>query len=152
VPSDRNLTDESRTDQSTSRQGKPDQGQPDPNWTDQRIETLLANLLRAGVLFSALIVLIGGAIYLRRHGRARVDFRVFRGEPADLRSIYGVIRDGLAMHGRGIIQLGLLLLIATPVARVAFSIFGFAAERDRMYVVFTVIVFCVLLYSLLGSA
>jgi len=55
-------------------------------------------------------------------------------------------------NGRGIIQFGLLLLIATPVARVAFSIFGFAQERDRMYVVFTVIVFSILLFSLLGSA
>jgi uncharacterized membrane protein len=81
-----------------------------------------------------------------------MDFRVFRGEPADLRDVRGIIRDTLALRGRGIIQLGLLLLIATPVARVAFSIFGFAEERDRMYVVFTVIVFSILLYSLIGSA
>ncbi|MGA2697281.1 MAG: DUF1634 domain-containing protein, partial [Terriglobales bacterium] len=56
------------------------------------------------------------------------------------------------LEGKGIIQLGLLILIATPVARVAFSIWGFAAERDRMYVTFTVIVLSILLYSLLGSA
>ncbi len=49
------------------------------------------------------------------------------------------------------IQLGLLLLIATPIARVAFSVVGFAIERDRMYVVFTLIVLAILLYSLLGS-
>ena len=123
-----------------------------PSWTDQRIENLLGHLLRTGVLFAAFVVSLGGTIYLLRHGRALVAFRVFRGEPADLRSIHGVLRDVRAWHGRGIIQLGLLLLIATPVARVAFSIFGFAVERDRMYVVFTVIVFCVLLYSLLGTA
>jgi uncharacterized membrane protein len=121
-------------------------------WTDQRIENILGNLLRAGVLLSALVVLIGGVIYLLRHGHSPVEFRVFRGEPADLRDLRGIIRDTLALRGRGIIQLGLLLLIATPVARVAFSIFGFAEERDRMYVMFTVIVFSILLYSLLGSA
>jgi uncharacterized membrane protein len=54
-------------------------------------------------------------------------------------------------RGRGLIQLGLLFLIATPIARVALSIVGFALERDRMYVGFTVIVLLVLLYSLLGS-
>ena len=54
-------------------------------------------------------------------------------------------------RGRGVIQLGLLLLIATPIARVAFSVVGFALERDRMYVVFTLIVLAILLYSLLGS-
>jgi len=125
---------------------------PKRSWTDQRIENILGNLLRAGVLLSALVVLIGGVIYLLRHGRSPVDFRTFRGEPADLRGVRGIIRDTLALQGRGIIQLGLLLLIATPVARVAFSIFGFAEEHDRMYVGFTVIVFSILLYSLLGSA
>jgi uncharacterized membrane protein len=81
-----------------------------------------------------------------------MDYGVFRGEPADLRDVRGIIRDTLALRGRGIIQLGLLLLIATPVARVAFSIFGFAKEGDRLYVVFTLIVFSILLYSLIGSA
>jgi len=125
---------------------------PKRSWTDQRIENILGNLLRAGVLLSALVVLIGGVIYLLRHGRSPMDFGVFRGEPADLRGVRGIIRDTLALRGRGIIQLGLLLLIATPVARVAFSIFGFAKEHDRMYVVFTVIVFSILLYNFLGSA
>ena len=125
---------------------------PKRSWTDQRIENILGNLLRAGVLLSALVVSIGGVIYLLRHGHSPVDFRAFRGEPADLRDIRGIVSDTLALRGRGIIQLGLLLLIATPVARVAFSIFGFAEERDRMYVVFTVIVFSILLYSLIGSA
>jgi uncharacterized membrane protein len=121
------------------------------NWTDQRIENILANLLRAGVLLSALVVLIGGVIYLVRHGHAPVDYRVFQGEPARLRTIRGTARDAFELRGQGIIQLGLLLLIATPVARVAFSIFGFAEERDGMYVVFTLIVFSVLLYSLFGT-
>jgi uncharacterized membrane protein len=125
---------------------------PKRNWTDQRIENILGNLLRAGVLLSALVVLIGGVIYLLWHGRSPMDFGVFRGEPADLRGVRGIIRDTLALRGRGIIQFGLLLLIATPVARVAFSIFGFAEERDLMYVMFTVIVFSILLYSLIGSA
>jgi uncharacterized membrane protein len=122
------------------------------SWTDQKLENILGNLLRAGVLLSALVVSIGGVIYLLRHGRSPIDFRVFRGEPADLRDVHGIIRDTVALQGRGIIQLGLLLLIATPVARVAFSIFGFAEERDWMYVLFTLSVFSILLYSLLGAA
>jgi uncharacterized membrane protein len=60
------------------------------------------------------------------------------------------VREAAAFQGRGIIQLGLLLLIATPVARVALSIFGFAAERDRMYVGFATIVLVILLSSLFG--
>ena len=55
-------------------------------------------------------------------------------------------------EARGIIQLGLLLLIATPVARVAVSIFGFAEGHDRMYVVVASIVLLILAYSLIGSS
>lgn len=121
------------------------------NWTDQRIEEVLGNLLRAGVLLSALVVTMGAAVYLLRHGHEPVNYRIFRQEPADLRELRGIVRDSWALRGRGIIQFGLLLLIATPVSRVAFSIFAFSKERDGIYVGFTLIVFAILLYSLLGS-
>jgi len=121
-------------------------------WTDQKIENIVGNLLRAGVILSAVVVLCGGVIYLIKYGHVPPDYRIFRGEPTDLKSVSGIVRDAFALHSRGIIQLGLLLLIATPVARVAFSIFGFAEEKDRMYVTFTLIVLLILLYSLIGSA
>ncbi len=111
---------------------------------------LLGNPLRAGVLLSALIVLFGGAIYLCGMAIPPPNTGVFRGDPSDLRSVGSILRDALALRGRGIIQLGLLVLIATPVARVGFSIFGFAEEHDRMYVVVGSIVLLVLAYSLIG--
>jgi uncharacterized membrane protein len=122
------------------------------SWTDQKIENVVGNLLRAGVFLSAIVVLLGAAIYLVRHGSSRPDYHIFHGEPADLRSLSGILHEAVALRGRGIIQLGLLLLIATPIARVAFSVFGFAEERDHMYVSFTLIVLAILLYSLVGSA
>jgi uncharacterized membrane protein len=120
-------------------------------WTDRRMDVVIGNLLRSGVVLSALIVLFGAVIYLVRHGHSPTEYRVFRGEPSDLRSVRGILRDAIALQGKGIIQLGLLFLIATPVARVAFSIFGFAEEHDRMYVVVASIVLIVLAYSLIGS-
>jgi uncharacterized membrane protein len=123
-----------------------------PVWTDRKVEDLIGNLLRTGVLLSAFVVFCGGVVYLARHGNEPADYRVFHGEPSDLRTIAGVLREALSFQGRGIIQLGLLLLIATPVARVGLSILGFAAERDRMYVGFAVIVLVILLYSLFGSS
>ena len=122
------------------------------SWTDRRMDVVIGNLLRAGVLISALVVMVGGVLYLARNGGSPTDYRVFRGEPSDLRSVGGILRDAVALNGRGIIQLGLLLLIATPVARVAFSIFGFAEEHDHMYVVIASIVLLVLACSLIGSA
>jgi len=123
----------------------------DRNWTDQKMEDVIGNLLRAGVSLSALVVFVGGCIYLARHGHEPADYRVFHGEPSDLRSVIGVLRQVFSRRGRGVIQLGLLLLIATPVVRVAFSVWGFAEEQDRMYVAFTLIVLTILLYSLLGA-
>jgi uncharacterized membrane protein len=122
------------------------------DWTDQRVEAVVGKLLRAGVILSAAVVLLGGIIFLITHGLEKANYRVFVGEPSDLRTLRGILHRALQLRGRGIIQLGLLLLIATPIARVAFSIFGFAAEKDRMYVIFTGIVLVVLLYSLLGSS
>ena len=124
---------------------------PSVAWTDQRVEIIIGNLLRAGVLLAAAIVLAGGAIYLVRHGMAAPQYRVFRGEPADLRTITGIVADAATFRGRNIIQLGLLLLIATPVARVAFSVVAFALERDGLYVVVTLVVLAVLIFSLAGG-
>jgi uncharacterized membrane protein len=119
--------------------------------TDLEIEEFVGNLLRTGVSISAFVVLIGACIYLAHHWNEPTHYRIFRGEPSDFRSIGAIIHSAFAGHGRGFIQLGLVLLIATPVARVAFSIWGFAAEHDRMYTTFTSIVLVILLYSLLGS-
>ena len=126
-------------------------GNKSGSWSDQRIEAIIGDLLRAGVVFSGAIVLIGGIVYLIHQGSTMPHYGVFRGEPSDLRSISGIVGDTLARHGRGIIQLGLLFLIATPVARVAFSIFAFAVQWDWLYVVLTVIVLAVLMFSLTGG-
>jgi uncharacterized membrane protein len=112
---------------------------------------MLGNLLRIGVLLSAFVVLVGAAVYLSRHAFEPANFTVFRGEAAALRSLPAVFVGALHLSGKSIIQFGLLLLIATPVARVVFSAIGFAIERDYLYVVLTLFVLAVLLYSLIGS-
>ncbi len=121
---------------------------PKHPWTDQRVEETVGNLLRGGVIVAAVVVLAGGFAYLVRYGGTMPDYRVFHGEPADLRSVSGIVTDALGLRSRGIMQLGLLLLLATPVARVVFSIFAFAHQRDLTYVFITSIVLAILLYSL----
>lgn len=121
------------------------------DWTDAKVGGMIASLLRGGVILAALVVLIGGSVFLSRHGTDPANYQVFSGEPTDLRHWRGIVHAALAARGRGIIQLGLLLLIATPVARVAFGAFAFAVERDWLYVGITLFVLAVLMYSLLGS-
>ncbi len=123
---------------------------PQP-WRDRQMELVLGNLLRWGVLLSAAIVFSGACVYLSRHAHEPADYHIFRGEPSEYRTIPGVIQSVRNGRGRGLIQLGLLLLIATPIARVSFSIVGFSIERDYLYVGFTVIVLLVLLYSFIGT-
>ena len=118
---------------------------------DERVEGLIANLLRAGVLIAALVVIGGAVPYLGLHPRSHVTYRTFHGEPENLKSVHGIIGSAFSGDLRGIMQLGLLLLIATPIARVMFSAVAFGMERDRMYVGFTLLVLSVLLYSLFGS-
>lgn len=118
---------------------------------DQRMDQIMAILLRSGVSLAASLVFIGGIVYLSRHDLPAINYRVFQGEPRELRTVSGILREAVKFHGRGLIQLGLLILIATPVARVLFSVVAFLYERDWTYVAVTVIVLALLCYSLFGG-
>lgn len=116
--------------------------------TDERLELMVGKLLRGGVVASALVVLGGGIWWLAQAGGGMPAYHEFRQEPDDFRHV-GALLTGLA-HPRAqtVIQLGLLLLIATPVARVALALIGFALEHDHVYVVITLVVLGVLVYSM----
>jgi uncharacterized membrane protein len=119
--------------------------------TDTRIDQLMGILLRTGVLLAATIVAIGGGVFLVRHRLPVSDYRVFGGEPAQLRTLPGIVNQAFEWHGSGLIQLGLLLLIATPVARVAFSVGAFLYERDWTYTAVSLLVLGLLFYSLFSG-
>ena len=120
-------------------------------WTDQRVEQTIGHLLRDGLIIAAAVVMVGAIVYLIRHGAEKPDYRFFNGQPADLRTIGGILRQTLDWRGMGLIQLGLVLLLATPVARVAFSVVAFALQRDRFYVLVTLVVLGILSYSILHA-
>jgi uncharacterized membrane protein len=121
---------------------------PAPAMSDKRAEEIIGILLRTGVTIAAIVVFAAGIPYLIQHGSAKPDYHIFRSEPNQLRHISGIVKSSIALDPAAIIQLGILILIATPVARVAFSVFAFAEERDWMYVIVTLIVLALLLFSL----
>ena len=125
---------------------------PPSRWNDERVERIMGTLLQSGVIISAAVVLAGGILYLLRYGRLPLRYENFVAERESLRGLGSVVNSALHGDGRAIIEVGLLLLIATPVARVLFSIIAFALEKDRLYVVLTLIVFVILIYSLFGGA
>jgi uncharacterized membrane protein len=120
--------------------------------SDERIDQVIGNLLRFGVLVSALVVLAGGILYLDREGaKPATEQPAFHETSAHRRPPLAIIRDAWHLRSGGIIELGLLLLILTPIARVVFSVVAFALQRDWAYVAFTLLVLAILLYSLFSG-
>ena len=120
-----------------------------PTVTDSGIERMVSVLLRTGVLISGTVVLGGGVYYLAQHWGDPANYRHFEGQPSADRIVGEIFRGVVALRALSIIQLGILLLIATPIARVAFSLAAFAFERDRLYMAMTAAVLAILLFSLI---
>jgi uncharacterized membrane protein len=116
---------------------------------EEHVEQMVGNLLRIGVLIAAAVTIVGGIAFMIHHGSLVPDHSVFRGQPAMLSSVSGVISGVLALEPAAIVQLGIVLLIATPVARVLLTLVAFAVQRDWMYVLISAIVLALLAYSLL---
>ncbi len=117
-------------------------------YTDQKMETQMGALLRAGVVLACSIMAAGGALYLIRHGGGRESYQAFHAEPAPLRSVVGIWREARSGSARGIIQLSALAMIATPVMRVAFAVYGFARQRQWLFVAVSLTVLALLSYGL----
>jgi len=107
-------------------------------------------VLRGGVFLSGGVTLLGVILlFIQERGQALGDVTKLR-YPQTLGEVVAGVRHGSAV---AIIVLGLLLLIATPVTRIAVSILAFANERDWRYVAITTVVLVILLISfLLGKA
>jgi uncharacterized membrane protein len=119
--------------------------------TDQKLEEAIGRMLQVGVFLAAAVVFLGGVLYLRQETGPRPDYSHFTGVAERFRSPAEIVTYAFHGRARSIIQLGLLLLIATPIVRVVFAAVGFLMERDYLYVCVSLIVLAVLLYSLLHS-
>lgn len=120
-------------------------------WNDRKMSDIMGTLLRGGVLLAAAVVLLGGILFFIQHPRELFEFGTFKGEPSRLRHINVILQEAFLLRSRAVIQLGLLLLIATPVTRVLFSLIGFIFEKDWIYVVITFLVLVILFASLFSN-
>ncbi len=118
---------------------------------ERDLEQLLGTLLRTGVLLAAAVVAIGAVMFLFTHATQQPHYTHFQGQPPELRSVGAVVADAFRLEPLGVIQFGLLLLIATPIARVMFSLVGFIVQRDWIYIVVTSVVLALLLFGLFGG-
>jgi uncharacterized membrane protein len=117
----------------------------------RRIEVVLGNLLRYGVVLSVVLLTGGVIVSLLRHPDYLTDpgdlARLTRPGAAFPHTLRDVGAELAQVRGRAIMTVGLLLLIGTPVARVVASIVAFALERDWRFVALTTFVLVVLLVS-----
>lgn len=130
---------------------------------DSAVELIISWLLRIGVWSSVAIIVVGFALLIAQDHDALLHAHKgglegllkdgFPGEPAPASTYGGVISS--VRHGRafGVLSLGLLVLLFTPVLRVAISIVAFLVERDWLYTVITTVVLLLLLTGIvLGKA
>ena len=120
--------------------------------TDLDVDISVAAMLRFGITLAAIVVFAGGVLYLRHPWSPTPDYSHFRATGRSLSTIAGIFNGLIYLHPQSIIQFGLLLLIATPVARVVLCVIGFARQRDRLYVLVSSVVLLVLIYSLSKGA
>jgi uncharacterized membrane protein len=115
------------------------------------LEIAIGMMLRVGVTVAALVVLLGGVLYLRHPDSAAPVYTHFHSAPQEALSIGGTLAGVARGSSVSIIQLGLLLLIATPVVRVVFALAGFLLERDKLYTLVSAVVLAILVFSLVHS-
>ena len=118
---------------------------------DTDMQLLLGQVLRAGTVISICVVFFGGIIYLSRHGQSIANYRKFNGIPDFVSNAKGLFNGALTFKGQAIIQLGIILLIATPIMRVVFSTIGFALERDYLYVGISLLVLFIICFSMING-
>ncbi|HEY9003421.1 MAG TPA: DUF1634 domain-containing protein [Mucilaginibacter sp.] len=118
---------------------------------DKDMQLIIGWILRGGVAVSMVLVVIGGVFFVYRHGYSIPDYKTFKGVPDFIHSFGGIINGVVSMKGQAIIQLGIILLIATPVIRVAFSAVGFLLEKDYLYTFITLIVLLIILASMISG-
>lgn len=121
------------------------------------VEIWVSHLLRAGVVISLVLIAAGTLVtfwHHREYMTSSTSIRELTGAgwefPHDLRA---VAASAFAGSGRGLVVAGLLVLICTPILRVALTLVVFLIEKDRAYVVLSAIVLALLAMSfLLGKA
>lgn len=117
----------------------------------RRVESLLAGLLRSGVVLSLILLFAGMTLTMVRHpdyltDPSNLDRLTQPGAafPHTLHDVWGELMQG---RGRAVMTVGLLVLVITPVLRVAASITAFVLDRDWAFAAITSLVLIVLLVS-----
>ena len=121
--------------------------QESTGWSDAHIEVMSSVVLRVGLALATALVLAGGIHYLIAQGATAPQYHVFHGEPPNYCQAWLILREALRLQDRALIQAGLFLLVLTPVVNVALTLVAFMRQRDRTFVVISLLVLGILLFN-----
>ena len=118
------------------------------------MNNVVGNALRVGVVSSAVIILFGTALLMANKGLSTTsnDLTYNNGQVPHGSfniSLSGLFNGLASLQPYSIIELGVIVLLATPLTRVIISVFLFAAEGDKIFVYITAVVLILLLFSML---
>ena len=116
--------------------------------TDMQMDAAIANVLRFGISLAATLMVLGGWFYLKHPTMQPSDYAHFHGSSVDLHNLGKVLTGSRLADSTSVLELGIVLLIATPIARVVLCVVDFARQRDKLYVAVSLGVLLVLCYSL----
>lgn len=122
----------------------------DPSAQSRSMEIFIGKWLRYGVYTSAAVAILGGILYLFQ-SQDLPDYTHFTGAAPQYRHLPGIWKGVLQLDGASIIQFAAVILIATPIMRIIFSVIAFAIEKDWLYVVITLIVFSIILFGMFSG-
>ena len=120
------------------------------NSNDDKLELLLSNLLKIGVIISGIITFIGAILFLFQHGLEIPNYHDFKPHPFHLSDLNNFFSNIISFQPESIMKLGILMLIATPVLRVFLSLLAYSVQKDYMYILFSLLVLMVMVYGFLS--
>jgi uncharacterized membrane protein len=119
---------------------------------DDAMRQVIGSLLRWGVILSAVVTSIGGLFFLMSHGQEQVpSYQRYSGTLLQYRNVHQLVNGVINGNSESLIQIGIMMLIATPVARLVFSLFTFTKEKDFVFAGITLLVLCIVAFSMMGG-
>lgn len=120
-------------------------------WTEQEIDVRMGKLLQWGVVIASAFMLAGAAIFLTRNGGSTEDYRKFHPGNPELEHWRGILSLARKGDGNGVMQLAVLLMVATPIARVLFAAYAFLRIHDWLYMAISTLVLGILIFSIVRA-
>ena len=122
------------------------------NGAKNGMNELIGNTLRIGVFAACIIALVGGIYYLATTlGHPVPDYTAFHKGAVSYTTFGGIVRGAFSLSATEWMQLGVVVLMLTPIMRVVLSLVDFSIQRDWLYVAITAIVLVVIIVnSLVG--